>query len=209
MKKLPWLIWSIANFLPLLAHAANIANTETLTQFLKELRTLQAHFEQKLYSEKGKLLETSQGQMFIQRPNQFRWNYQQPYQQLIVADQKKIWIYDQDLDQVTIRNLDKALGSTPALLLSSGNKLEEDFFITPLSAHSSLSRFDLRPKDAQAQFTSIRITLQGQTLQSLELEDNLSQRSVIIFNQIKRNEPLDEGLFIFTPPAGADIVEDK
>jgi outer membrane lipoprotein carrier protein len=183
---------------------------DILDGFLKDLRTLQAQFEQKLKSEKGDLLETSRGQMFLQRPNKFRWDYQQPFKQLIVADGEKVWVYDHDLDQVTIRNLKTALGSTPALLLSSDNtKIEQEFFVNVLPSQPAINRFELIPKDAQAQFTSIRLNLQGKKLQTFEFIDNLGQTSVITFSQAKYNEAVDPDLFIFTPPAGADIVQDK
>jgi outer membrane lipoprotein carrier protein len=148
--------------------------------------------------------------MFLQRPNKFRWDYQQPFKQLIVADGENVWVYDHDLDQVTIKNLKTALGSTPALLLSSDNmKIEQEFFVNPLPSQPGINRFELIPKDAQAQFTSIRLNLQGKKLQTFEFADNLGQTSVITFSQARYNEAVDPDLFIFTPPAGADIVEDK
>lgn len=181
-----------------------------LESFLKDLKTLQATFKQKLFNEQGKLLETAQGELFIQRPHQFRWDYQQPYQQLIVADGEKIWVYDADLEQVTVKDLDSALGKTPALLLSSARPVEEDFFVTSLPTQSTeFSRFELIPKDAQAQFESIRLTLQQGKLQGFELTDNLGQTTFITFAQSQYNQKLNEGLFIFTPPAGADVIVDE
>lgn len=176
---------------------------------LSDLRTLQGQFKQKLYNEKNELVETSQGKMFIQRPDKFHWDYQQPYQQLIIADSERVWIYDKDLEQVTVKNLKKALGNTPALIFSSHRKLEEDFFINSLPSQAGLTRFELVPKDAQAQFENIKIIMQDKELNGLELKDNLGQTTLISFEQIKRNQPLDETLFIFTPPAGTDIVEEK
>ena len=193
----------------LLCLATPLAAQETLDAFLKELKTLHATFKQKLFNEQGKLLETAQGEMFIQRPHQFRWDYQQPYQQLIVADGEKIWVYDADLEQVTVKNLDRALGKTPALLLSSGRQVEADFFVTPLPTPTeALARFELIPKDAQAQFESIRLTLQKNKLQGFELTDNLGQTTFITFAQGQYNQKLDQGLFIFTPPAGTDVIID-
>jgi len=177
----------------------------TLENFLSELRTLQGQFEQKLYNEKGELVETSRGQMFIQRPNKFRWDYRQPYQQLIVADSEKVWIYDKELEQVSVRDFKKALGNTPALILSSHHPLTENFFVNPLSA----TRFELVPTDAQAQFENIKIDLPGGQLQGFELKDNLGQTTVISFSQVKRNQSIADSLFIFTPPAGVDVIEEK
>lgn len=195
----------------LLSLSNSLWANEILDNFLKELRSLQAQFEQKLSSEKGDLLETSRGQMFLQRPNKFRWDYQQPFKQLIVADGNKVWVYDHDLNQVTTKSMKSALGSTPALLLSSDNsKIEQDFFVNGLPSPSpGINRFELVSKDAQAQFKSIRLNLQGKILQTFEFVDNLGQTSVITFSQMKYNEAVDQDLFIFTPPAGVDMIQDK
>jgi outer membrane lipoprotein carrier protein len=177
-----------------------------LDNFLKNLSSLQAQFEQQLFNETGKLIETSQGQMYIKRPNQFRWDYQKPYHQLIVADGENVWIYDPDLEQVTMKKLTQALGKTPALLLSSNRPIEEDFFVNPLPTKADITRLELLPKDAQAQFDSIRLNLRGETLLGFELVDNLGQTTLITFKQTERNQKLEESLFIFTPPAGVDVV---
>jgi outer membrane lipoprotein carrier protein len=177
-----------------------------LDNFLKNLRSLQAQFEQQLFNETGKQLEVSQGQMYIKRPNQFRWDYQKPYQQLIVADGDNVWIYDPDLEQVIMKKLNRALGKTPALLLSSDRPIAEDFFVNSLPAKADITRLELLPKDAQAQFDSIRLNLRGETLLGFELVDNLGQTTLITFKQLERNQTLEESLFIFTPPAGVDVV---
>lgn len=177
-----------------------------LDNFLKDLSSLKAQFEQQLFNETGKLIETSQGQMYIKRPNQFRWDYQKPYHQLIVADGENVWIYDPDLEQVTMKKLTQALGKTPALLLSSNRPIEEDFFVNPLPTKADITRLELLPKDAQAQFDSIRLNLRGETLLGFELVDNLGQTTLITFKQTERNQKLEESLFIFTPPAGVDVV---
>ncbi len=183
---------------------------EALEYFLDDLHTLYAQFEQVIYDDNGELLEKSQGLMYVQRPNRFRWVYQQPYDQLIVADGKKVWIYDNDLEQVTVKNLDNALGKTPAFLLSRQKALEEDFFINDLPSYRrGVTRLELIPKDAQAQFDSMRLNLQGKTLLNLELVDNLGQTTNILFHKVKRNHKLNYKLFIFTPPAGVDIIEDR
>jgi outer membrane lipoprotein carrier protein len=182
---------------------------ENLNDFLQSLQTLYGQFYQELYNEKGKLLERAQGKMYMQRPNKFRWEYEQPYNQLIVADGKKVWIYDRELEQVTEKSLDKTIGKTPAFLLSRSRQLGEDFFINPLSTQEGKTRFELIPKDAHAQFDSIRISLRNKALLGFELVDNLGQTTYITFGQLIKNRNLDEGLFIFTPPAGIDIIQDN
>ena len=196
----------LAAIVCLLFSTGSFAAQPILDSFLKNLNSLHAQFEQQLFNETGKQLETSQGQMYIKRPNQFRWDYQKPYQQLIVADGENVWIYDPDLEQVTMKKLTKALGKTPALLLTSNRPIEEDFFVNPLPAKADITRLELLPKDAQAQFDSIRLNFRGDTLLGFELVDNLGQTTLITFKQVERNQKLEESLFIFTPPAGVDVV---
>lgn len=184
---------------------------EVLNKFLNELQTLHASFEQKQFNDKGKLLESSQGEVYLQRPGKFRWDYQKPYQQLIVADGKQVWVYDDDLEQVTIKPLDEALGKTPALLLTKNtNKIENDFAVTNQPQQdANLTVFVLKPKGKQVQFENIRITLQQQNLNAMELVDNLGQMTRIQFKPITTNKPLDAKLFTFTPPEGTDVVEEE
>ena len=190
-------------YLPYRANAV-----EVFDHFLNELQTIHAQFEQKQLSEKGELLESAQGEFYLHRPGKFRWDYQKPYHQLIIADGEKVWIYDEDLEQVTVKNLKNALGKTPALLLSSEQKVEENFTITVLPPQSNLTRLELKPRDTETQFDSIRLILEDKTLQKLELTDHLGQTTYITFRNIKRNEKLDMDLFIFTPPAGVDMIEE-
>jgi outer membrane lipoprotein carrier protein len=184
------------------------AESTLLDEFLKDLNSLQANFEQRLFDEAGNLVETAVGKMYVQRPNKFHWDYQKPYKQMIVADGSKVWIHDIDLNQITVKNFDDALGKTPALLLSNQNKLREDFFINALPAKEGMARFELLPKDAQAPFDSMRLILQKNELLGFELVDKLSQTTLVTFSEVRKNLRLNEALFIFTPPAGADLLQE-
>lgn len=182
---------------------------DTLDQFLVDLKTLQAHFEQKLFSDTGELLEKTSGTMVIQRPGKFRWDYQKPYQQLIVADGERVWIYDVDLEQVTVKTLDNALGKTPALLLTHDYaQIKQEYTIAELPTVGDAVRLELQPKDSEAQFKLIRLTLQDKVLQELELQDNLDQTTFLNFDHFVRNQGVDSSQFIFTPPAGVDVIMD-
>ena len=182
---------------------------EVLDNFLQGLNTLSGQFEQELYNEKGVSLEKTGGQMYLQRPDKFRWEYQHPYVQLIVADGKEVWIYDSDLEQVTVRSLDNALGKTPALILSSNRKIDEDFVVNKLPSPKEYARFELLPKDdEEAQFDSMRLNVRGKVLLTLELVDNLGQTTVIVFHKVLRNKKLKAKLFEFTPPAGVDVIHE-
>ncbi|MDM8568503.1 outer membrane lipoprotein chaperone LolA, partial [Thiotrichales bacterium HSG1] len=166
-------------------------------------------FEQSLFSEQGNLLEKSQGKMYIQRPNRFRWEYQKPYEQLIVADGEKIWIYDNDLEQITVKKLSNTLGQTPAFLFSDNNNIKEDFFINQLSTKNGSKKFELISKDEQAQFDSMRIDIKEKYLLGIELVDNLGQTTYISFKHTQNNQKLDKNLFIFTPPSGVDVISEE
>lgn len=187
---------------------AKETETAVLTHFLQNLTTLQAHFRQTLYNEQGQALENSSGDFYLQRPNRFRWYYQSPYEQLIVADGESVWIYDSDLEQVSKRNLAQALGNTPAFLISSQSQVEQDFTISRLDSAEGIARLSLQPKAKESQFSSIEVRLQQNQLTGLTLHDNLGQVTIIEFQDQVLNQPLAQDLFLFTPPDGADVIED-
>lgn len=183
---------------------------QVLNDFLKNTKTLHASFQQELFDEKGQLLEKSEGEMFVQRPGKFRWDYRKPYRQLIVADGALVWVHDIDLEQVSKKSLNQTLGKTPAILLSSHTNAEEEFFVNSLPAPApDVTLLELRPKDAQAQFETIRITLKNEELLSFELRDNLGQKTKMFFSNTERNTKLAANLFIFVPPAGVDVIEEE
>ncbi len=177
-----------------------------LDEFLNNLSTMEAKFQQKQFSETGELLEISQGKMYIQRPGKFHWDYQNPYKQLIIADGKKVWVYDVELEQVTIKRLDAALGKTPALLLTNKGDVRKDFTITQLSKKANEIVFLLTPKSEEVQFENIHLTLRNKLLYKLKLIDNLEQTTEMTFSHAKLDIPVDPQLFVFTPPAGVDVV---
>ena len=180
--------------------------TSQLDTFLNNLKTLEAKFQQKQFSETGELLEVSQGKTYIQRPGKFRWDYQYPYKQLIVADGTKVWVHDVELEQVTIRNLDAALGKTPALLLTNKGDIHKDFTVTELSKTPKEIVFLLTPKSDGTQFENIHLTLRDKLLYKLKLIDNLEQTTEIVFSHAQSGISLDPQLFVFTPPEGVDVI---
>lgn len=198
----------LSGFLAVSPAFAAETDSTVLTQFLKSLSTLQAHFRQTLYNERGEALENSSGDFYLQRPNRFRWSYQSPYEQLIIADGAYVWIYDSDLEQVTKRDLAQALGNTPAFLISSESRIDQDFNITPLENIDGMSRLLLQPKASEAQFSSIEVRLQQAQLVRLTLHDNLGQVTIIEFQDQVLNQALAPDLFSFTPPEGTDVIED-
>lgn len=181
-----------------------------LENYLNDITTFEASFEQSLISESNGLQEISKGDFFLSRPGKFRWNYSQPYEQSIIADGKKIWIYDKDLAQVTVRKMDKILADSPALLLSNEVEISEQFVVTKMP-NSSDSKgqewFMLKPKDQDKQYADIRLAFEKANLKVMELRDNFGQLTRIIFSDQKRNQKIDQKLFNFIPPAGVDVLD--
>jgi outer membrane lipoprotein carrier protein len=186
--------------------------TAPLDEFLKGLVSLKARFEQVLLDEQGVERERSQGTFYLSRPGRFRWDYESPYQQSIVADGQRVYVYDKDLEQVTVKPLQKALGSTPALLLDGEVNIEERFVVSPGAPAEGLAWLELGPKDPRAAresggYAQIRLGFAGSSLKRMDLRDNLNQTTRIEFKNAERNPNLDPSLFAFTPPEGVDVLD--
>ena len=177
-----------------------------LDGYLSGLGTVSSQFEQRLFDEQRKLLERARGTVLIDRPGRFRFDYTDP-PQLIVGDGAKVWIYDPGLAQVTVRDVDAALGSTPAVLLTTDRPVEEQFRVEALDVGAGVEAFALEPRAEDASFTSIRLAFAGGELRRMELVDQFGQTSVIRFTDIRRQPAVPAGAFTFTPPAGVDVVE--
>ena len=178
-----------------------------LDAWLAGLDTLSARFEQRLFDEDRNLLDQASGTMLIDRPGRFRFDYEAP-PQLIVGDGARVWIYDPELAQVTVRDLDAALGSTPAVLLTSDRPVEDTFRIESPDAGEGIDRFDLEPKAAgDAPFARIRLAFAGGELRRMELVDQFGQTTLFGFDAVRRHPPIPDGAFTFTPPAGVDVVD--
>lgn len=179
-----------------------------LESFLKRASSFQAEFHQVLLNESGNSLEESKGVFSLQRPGKFRWDYQEPFSQTIVADGSRIWFYDPDLEQVTVKKQSLALGSTPALLLSGERLPKEDFKINDLPPRDNLVWVELLPLDKDASFDRLLLGFGNGNLSQMELHDSFGQTTRLSFSKIKVDLSFDPSLFIFTPPEGADVVGD-
>ena len=189
--------------------SATPTNDNALSQFLQDLPRLQAHFVQQRFDEDNELLERSEGQFFIQRPDKFRWVYKQPYQQLIVANEKYIFIYEKDLAQVTVKKASETLHNSPIILLmENGDNLTKNFNVTS-TAKDNAETLILTPKKDGGQFQTLTIQFIDKQLHALEFIDALEQRTRIEFDQVKRNPTLDAHLFEFTPPEGVDLIDGR
>lgn len=181
---------------------------EQLRAFLASSQSLSADFKQVSIDESGVPAQTSYGVFYLNRPGKFRWDYLKPFRQEIVSNAGKVWFYDEDLEQVTIKKLDQSLGSTPALLLSGDIDLEENFTLERQGKEGDLIWLKLLPKNEGSGFKYILIGLDHGVLAGMELSDNFGQLTRIYFSKVKINPSLDNDLFKFTPPEGVDIFEE-
>ena len=192
--------------IPVSAHAGAI---EKLNTFIAATQSAQANFTQEVLDQKGKRIQNASGIMQFQRPGKFRWTYQKPYEQLIVGDGVKFWLYDADLNQVTVKKLDAALGSSPAALLSGSNEIERGFILTEDGSRDGLDWLVAMPKAQDSGFEKIRMGFDAQaSLAIMELKDSFGNQTVLRFSAMQRNPNLSERQFYFTPPKGADVLSE-
>jgi outer membrane lipoprotein carrier protein len=216
MKLICTLLFAL--FLPLFSASAQdetaVLPTSTsvdnrLKQFLTDLDTFNADFEQSLFNEFDEELESSSGQVTLMRPGKFYWAYTRPYTQYLVSDGKDLWIYDADLEQVTVSSISNSIEKSPASVLAGETDLDDDYIITDLGTLDGADWVELASADPESQYNSIRIGFNGNELAGMILFDNLGQTTRIIFSNGKRNATVDTTLFDFKPPAGIDIIDNR
>lgn len=184
-------------------------SAEQLRKLLDAMTTLQGKFAQTLYDNKGEQIEQSSGTFVLQRPGKFYWKTEQPYPQLLVSNQQTIWLYDSDLEQVTVRPFSDDLQQTPALLLSEDiDKLRKSFSIQRTAPVAGQEKFTLTPKITEGLFQQLTLIFVSGQLQEFHLQDNLGQLTHFALSAAERNQAVDEDLFNFTPPPGVDVLND-
>lgn len=182
------------------------ADRALVESFLTNVTTISGDFRQELVDAEGNVIEESAGWLAIQRPGRFRWSYEEPYQQLLVADGLNIWSYDVDLEQVTVKPQSEALASTPALLLGGSSDVLEDFDYLGSFEDRGTTWVQLRPKDTDSGFNRVELGFTDSKLSRMLFGDNLEQTTLIALTDVRFNEPVDPQVFSFTPPAGVDVV---
>ena len=186
------------------AHADAI---ERMKAFISSTHSGQADFTQEVLDRSGRKIQSASGTMQFMRPGKFRWAYQKPYEQYIVGDGEKFWMYDVDLNQVTVKKLNAALGSSPAALLSGSDEIERDFTLADSGAKDGLEWMEAKPKTQDANFESIRMAFNAQSeLVVMELRDTFGHTTVLHSSDMQRNPQLSPQLFRFEPPKGADVL---
>ena len=179
---------------------------DTLKEFVRDVKTGRAAFTQTVTSPDGAKKKNSSGTFEFSRPNRFRFAYLKPFEQLIVADGQKVWIFDADLNQASSRKLSAALGSTPAALLAGG-ALDKDFDLSALPAKDGLEWAQALPRAKEGAFQSMRVGFKGKDLSAVEIVDSFGQRSLLQFSQFVANVNLPTDSFKYTPPVGVDVIE--
>ncbi|MDR2636740.1 MAG: outer membrane lipoprotein chaperone LolA [Zoogloeaceae bacterium] len=186
--------------------AAHAGAVDVLQRFLARNKSFQAEFTQTVYQ--GQRAQHSSGTIAYQKPGRFRWETTLPHRQLIVGDGQKIWLFDPDLEQVTIRKMDQTLGATPAALLAGENELER-FELSEGGTEDGLLWAVAIPRQQEANFARIRLGFSpDENLAALELLDHFGQITVMRFSQSRHNPALPKDFFTFTPPEGVDILEE-
>ena len=190
----------------LLAPVLPAAAADPVADWFSGLDSIQADFTQTVVDSAGEKVQDSQGRVWIQRPGRFRWDYRTPYRQLIVSDGKQLWTYDADLEQATVKDLDSALSSTPAMLLSGYRPLSEVMTWEPDGTTDGMTWFRLHPRKRDTSVDSVRIGFRGPQLDTIEVLDGFGNHTHIRFTDVQRNKKLDDGLFHLKLPPGTDII---
>jgi outer membrane lipoprotein carrier protein len=178
----------------------------SLRDFFNNTTTMRAKFSQVVNDKQGRKEQEVQGTMQLQRPNKFRWDYKKPYEQQIVSDGKDVFLYDTELQQVTVRQLSKTLGSSPAAMLAGGENVEKSFTLKNATRKDGLVWVLALPKDKESGFERVLLGFKADKLRKMELYDSFNHITHITFDEVERNPKLEDATFLFTPPKGVDVV---
>jgi outer membrane lipoprotein carrier protein len=190
----------------LLSPLGGASGLDQLHAFLTGTQSAQGAFKQMVVNKDGRTTQTTSGTFAFQRPGKFRWTYEKPFDQLIVGDGEKVWVYDRDLNQVIVRKLDAALGATPAALLAGDNALEKNFTLVASGESDGVQYVDATPKSVESQFTRIRLGFVDDLPRRMLLTDAFGQTTELTFSNLQRNAKITANAFEFKPPHGADVV---
>ncbi|MDO9617905.1 MAG: outer membrane lipoprotein chaperone LolA [Pseudomonas sp.] len=208
MRLIRMLLLTVLSFTSVAAMADDEVAVQRLTELLNQAQTITARFSQLTLDGSGTQLQETAGQLALKRPGLFRWHTDAPMEQLLVSNGEKVWLYDPDLQQVTIQTLDQRLTHTPALLLSGDvSKIRENFEISH-NEGGNVVDFILKPKSKDTLFDSLRLSFRNKVLNDMQLIDSIGQRTNILFLNVKMNEPQDDAQFTFEIPAGADVIQE-
>jgi len=189
----------------LFAGSASAAALEQFKAFVASTKAARGEFTQKVVAQ-GSKDKLSSGSFTFARPGKFIWTYAKPYEQVLQADGEQLYIFDKDLNQVTVRKLGDALGSSPAAILFGSNDLEKNFTLSEAGSRDGLEWLKATPKAKDSSFEQILIGLKGGVPEAMELKDSFGQTSVLAFRKFEKNPALNAGAFTFVMPKGADVI---
>ena len=187
---------------------ADVDGHERLDRFFEKVTTFKASFTQAVLDENLLALEETNGLLWIARPGRFRWDYESVHAQTIVADGQVLWVYDVELEQVTRRQQESAIGQTPAVLLSSGRQYRKDYNVTILGSQGAFFWISLVPLSSDGGFAEFQLGFEGETLRLIQLLDELNQITRVTLADVVENETIPDSVFHFVPPSGVDVISD-
>lgn len=176
--------------------------------FLSRVHSLKADFTQVVLDANLQTIKQSSGTLILKRPNRFRWDYAAPNREIIDADGTRVWMYDVELQQVTVKPLTGSLAASPAVLLAGSNDVQQNFIVKNLGTEKGLGWVGVTPKIKDTDFDSVKLGFRGNLVEVMELKDALGNLTRITFSHVQVNPALPDSLFRFTPPPGADVIGD-
>jgi outer membrane lipoprotein carrier protein len=177
-----------------------------LTRYIEDLDSLRARFHQVVIDRDLEIVEETRGEVVLKKPGRFRWHYTEPFERVIVSDGDRVWLYEADLQQVTVRRLDAGLGETPAALLSGDAQVLDKYEFLGTLEDSGIEWIQLKPGSTDSDFERIGLGFVGDDLVEIDLEDRLGQRTRLSLSEIERSVYLADEEFNFNVPEGVDII---
>jgi outer membrane lipoprotein carrier protein len=191
----------------LMSTSAWAGGREKLDEFFTQINTMQSAFTQQVIDDKGALRQSSSGNVYLSRPGKFRWEYAAPDKHEIVADGKNVWVYDVELDQVTVKPMSQALAAAPVGMLTQKQAVDKQFNVEEMEADGSkLEWFRLTPKKKDSDFTTMDLGVSTTGVEEMILGDKFGQQTYIKFEGLRTDIDIDSSRFSFTPPKGADVI---
>ncbi|MDI1309611.1 MAG: outer membrane lipoprotein chaperone LolA [Methylotenera sp.] len=197
---------AVLSCLLMLPFAAQADGVSSLKKFYENTHAVKADFHQIVTDKQGQKIQEVFGEMQLKRPNKFKWNYHKPYEQQIISDGKQVWLYDTELAQVSVRELSKALGSSPAALLAGGDSLDKNFNLVNAFRKDGLDWVSTNPKDSDTGFNQILLAFKNDVLQEMDMIDSFGHQTKILFSNVVHNPVIDPKTFLFKAPQGVDVV---
>ncbi|RLA06299.1 MAG: outer membrane lipoprotein carrier protein LolA [Gammaproteobacteria bacterium] len=200
---------TIVSILFFMSFTAQADKANKLDKIIQSIDTLQGNFSQTLHNDKGEVLQKSTGNYFIKKPNKFYWDYKTPHKQLVISNGKSLWLYDTDLEQVTIKNATKSTKDSPISVLLNKKNLATAFKIKKLNRRENLNWHRLQSKEEDSSFKEFYVGFDDNYIKVMELHDNFGNITQILFENNKKNLSIQSSFFDYKPPKGVDIIGGK